>query len=28
VLSGTKKQRGADLDAAKATLAAAKLKLG
>ena len=28
MLSGTKKQRGADLDAAKATLAAAKLKLG
>jgi membrane fusion protein, multidrug efflux system len=28
VLSGTKKQRAADLDAAKATLAAAKLKLG
>jgi membrane fusion protein, multidrug efflux system len=28
VLSGTKKQRAADLEAAKATLAAAKLKLG
>jgi membrane fusion protein (multidrug efflux system) len=28
VLSGTKKQRGADISAAKATLAAAKLKLG
>jgi membrane fusion protein (multidrug efflux system) len=28
VLSGTKKQRAADLDGAKATLAAAKLKLG
>ena len=28
VLSGTKKQRAADVDAAKATLAAAKLKLG
>jgi len=28
VLSGTKKQRAADLDAAKATLAAVKLKLG
>jgi membrane fusion protein (multidrug efflux system) len=28
VLSGTKKERAADLDAAKATLAAARLKLG